>query len=42
MKNERKTFKEAHDLVKAVKKDIKPNEGFVKQLLAFEKTLNLS
>eukprot|EP01125_Pyxidicula_operculata_P016612 TRINITY_DN5742_c0_g1_i1.p1 TRINITY_DN5742_c0_g1~~TRINITY_DN5742_c0_g1_i1.p1 ORF type:complete len:315 (-),score=87.19 TRINITY_DN5742_c0_g1_i1:87-965(-) len=34
-----KTFKEAHDLVKSIKKDINPNPGFRDQLLAYEKEL---
>jgi hypothetical protein len=41
MKTKTMTFPEAHATVKAAKRDVKPNEGFVKQLLAFEAALAL-
>jgi hypothetical protein len=41
MKLKRITYQQSYEIVKSVKKDIKPNEGFVKQLFIYESTLNL-
>jgi protein-tyrosine phosphatase len=37
MKKMKKSFMEAYSYVKQIKKDIKPNDGFIQLLIEFEK-----
>jgi len=39
MNKEKKRFSEVLQHVKSIKKDVKPNEGFVEELMLYEKEL---